>query len=96
LLELNEKDRDFILKVLQKHCPDADYWVFGSRIKGTHRPYSDLDLAVVGQDVIPLSTMFEIKQSFAESDLPFKVDLVDFHQISDEFKSHILNKYEEL
>ncbi len=39
--------------VLQKNVPLHTVWAFGYRVKGTAKPYSDLDLAVVGNT--PLS-----------------------------------------
>jgi len=49
------------------------YYVFGSRIKGTYRPFSDLDILV--KDTITLSQLAEIKEAFDNSDLPFKIDI---------------------
>ena len=63
--------------------------VFGSRINGTAKPYSDLDLAVVGQKALDWRILAKLKEAFQESELPFRVDLLDWNAISDEFRNVI-------
>lgn len=36
----------FILGLLKKYLPDITAWAYGSRVKQTARPYSDLDMVV--------------------------------------------------
>lgn len=81
----------FIVKqILQKHLPpDAMVWVFGSRANGTPKKFSDLDLAIdVGK---PLSSnlISNLASDFDESDLPYKVDIVDWQTINENFKNII-------
>ena len=45
----------YILEQLESYIPDATVWVFGSRIKGSNRPASDLDLAVLCDKKLPKS-----------------------------------------
>jgi predicted nucleotidyltransferase len=52
--------------------------VFGSRAKGAPKLYSDLDLALKGGDRLPLAVLADLAEAFCESDLPFKVDVVDW------------------
>lgn len=78
-----------IFQILRKHLPEAEYFIFGSRIKKTAEKYSDLDLAVKAHSPIPLNILSSLEESFSESSIPFKIDLVDFHRISPEFQKHI-------
>lgn len=66
-----------------------DLIVFGSRIKGTHQKFSDLDLCLKGNYPIDLFEISRIKEALSESDLPFTVDLVDYNSVSDGFKKII-------
>ncbi len=68
--------------------------VFGSRILGTHQRFSDIDIALKGKEKISLQVQAALKQALSESDLPILVDIVDWHAISDEFKSIIEKKFE--
>ena len=78
-----------IQDILQEYLPDREIMAFGSRVTGTAKPYSDLDLVVMGENEIYLETMAQLKNAFAESDLPYRVDIVEWCQTSEEFK-HII------
>jgi len=73
--------------VLDRHVPDREVWAFGSRATGTAREYSDLDLCVVGATPLGLATRAALSEDFAESDLPFKVDVVDWATASTAFRA---------
>lgn len=64
-------------------------YLFGSRAKGTNRPFSDVDVCVVAEAVIPEAVLGAAKEQIQESSIPFKVDVVDIHAISDDFRSLI-------
>jgi len=72
--------------ILQKHLPDKQIRAFGSRTTHTEKPYSDLDLAIIGDVALTLNLLAAIKHDFSESDLPFKVDVVDWVTISPAFR----------
>ena len=78
-----------ILDILKKHVPGCQVLVFGSRYKHTHYDASDLDIAIKGQERLPFLKTADIKEDFMESDLPFRVDVVDYHAISDSFRAII-------
>lgn len=79
-----------VKKILRKHLPnDAKIWVFGSRVTGNAKKYSDLDLAIDLGKPISLDLMAILVSDFEESILPYKVDIIDWTQISDTFRSKI-------
>jgi len=63
-------------------------YVFGSRITENIKSHADLDLVVeqVGKDSIPLVLILDLKAAFEESDLPFKVDVVDYTSLPSNFQ----------
>jgi predicted nucleotidyltransferase len=77
--------------ILQKHLPvGGTVWVFGSRVKGTNKKFADLDLALDHNGCpMPSHIMAKLAYDFEMSDLPYKVDIVDWNTISDSFKAHI-------
>jgi predicted nucleotidyltransferase len=85
-----------IKNILQKHVPGAEIRVFGSRLAETVKKYSDLDLVIMGEKEVAPDIMAKIKYDFEESDLPFRVDVLDWHKISDEFRKVISKNYEVL
>lgn len=80
--------------MLKRHVPNYRAWAFGSRVGGAPKPFSDLDLVLIGSKPLPLSIRAELNNAFSESDLPWKVDLVDWHSISPEFQNIIQANYE--
>lgn len=65
-------------------------WAFGSRAKGASRDYSDLDLALSGDGPLPEAVLSDLAEAFDESDLPWKVDLLDWARTSEEFRKIIV------
>lgn len=76
--------------------PGGEIWAFGSRVKGTHRQSSDLDLVVVYKDPLPRGVLSELGDVLTECRIPIKVDLVEFYYTSPTFKKIILEQYEVL
>ena len=72
--------------ILQKHVPQYEVWVFGSRAKWAAKPYSDLDLAVITVQPLTLDVSAALADAFAESDLPWRVDVVDWASTSESFR----------
>ncbi|MGB5736719.1 MAG: nucleotidyltransferase domain-containing protein [Thiohalocapsa sp.] len=75
-----------IRDILQAYVPQYPVWAFGSRVRGTARPYSDLDLVVVTDQPLSLDVSAALADALSESDLPWKVDLVDWATTSPAFR----------
>ncbi|MDR1228392.1 MAG: restriction endonuclease subunit S [Azoarcus sp.] len=72
--------------ILRKHVPQYEVWAFGSRAKWTAKQYSDLDLAIITNRPLPLEVSASLSDDFSESDLPWKVDVVDWASTSESFR----------
>lgn len=83
-----------ILDILKRFAPLYEVRAFGSRCNGKAKKYSDLDLAIVGSEKIDLKILADIKEAFEESNLPYRVDVLDWNVISDNFRKIIDEKYE--
>lgn len=77
---------EIVCDILRKHVPQYEVWAFGSRAKWTAKPYSDLDLAVITDKPIPIQISANLSEAFSESDLPWKVDVVDWATTSESFR----------
>ena len=75
-----------IIQAILKKYPYT-FYAFGSRVTGRARPLSDLDLCFMEE--MPLSVQAQLEGEFEESDLPYKVDIVDYHRCSEDFKKII-------
>jgi predicted nucleotidyltransferase len=85
MIHLEQRHWDIVKNILQKY--PYIFYAFGSRVKGTHRKLSDLDLCFM--DAIPGNILEHIREDFEESNLPFTVDLVDWNTCDDKFRSLI-------
>jgi len=72
--------------ILEQLAPEYEVWAFGSRATGRAKPYSDLDLALISDQRIPLDVTARLSEAFSESDLPWKVDLVDWATTDEAFR----------
>lgn len=89
-LALSPAELKIVRDVLTAHLPPgAKIWVFGSRAVGKPKPYSDLDLMVDAGRALTLNEAADLRDAFSESDLPWKVDVVDRRLASSEFLEKI-------
>jgi predicted nucleotidyltransferase len=82
-----------VLSIIDRYAPECEVRAFGSRVKGTPKTYSDLDLALVGDKKLTDQVMYSLKEAFEESDIPFRVDFLDWNAISHEFQNVIKKEY---
>jgi predicted nucleotidyltransferase len=94
MLDVSPEHLEIILTIIRRHIPACEIRAFGSRMRGKAKPYSDLDLALVGENMLDRSLIEKIKDEFAESTLPYRVDILDWHSISSEFRKVIEAGYE--
>ncbi|MCS7056254.1 MAG: nucleotidyltransferase domain-containing protein [Thermoflexales bacterium] len=78
-----------VLRILRRHAPDAQAYVFGSRAGKQAKPHSDLDLLLrEGGPIAPLR-FAALCADFEDSDLPFRVDVLDYHLTDPDFLQRI-------
>jgi predicted nucleotidyltransferase len=58
------------------------------------KPYSDLDLAIAGERKLEARVLRQLQEDFAESDIPFRVEILDWHRLAGKFKKIIEQRYE--
>ena len=69
-----------ILSTIIQNLP-WDVFVFGSRIKGTQRTFSDLDLCLKSTEEIGSADIAMLKDVLSDNDLPFTVDVIDYKNL---------------
>jgi predicted nucleotidyltransferase len=92
-IQLKDSEIQFIKKTLGECLPEAKFYIFGSRAIGVAKKYSDLDLLISSKNILPLSLLSQLKETFIESNLPFKVDIVDEHRITKTFLDKIKTQW---
>lgn len=94
MIDVSPRHLETIRRILAEYVGRCEVRAFGSRIMGTARDHSDLDLAVVASEKIKRRTKMLLREEFEESDLPFRVDIIDYNAVSDEFRAIIDAKFE--
>ena len=87
----NEPDHlEDVQRILRFWAPGVPAFAFGSRVHGQRlKPTSDLDLCLHGDDALDEAVVRRVRNAFEVSDIPFKVDVIDWWAISDEFRQAI-------
>jgi len=89
-IDLPAEQRRLVRQILRSNLPSAvKVWVFGSRAAGRARRYSDLDLAIDAGRPLTLDETACLADAFSESDLAYRVDVVDWRAIDDRFRQII-------
>jgi type I restriction enzyme S subunit len=94
MLDLTPDQLAEVRQILQLQIPERTVRVFGSRVNGTAKPFSDLDLVVMGDAPLEFRQLAALKDAFAESNLPFRVDVVDWATTSAEFRAIIEERFD--
>ena len=69
--------------------PSATVWAYGSRATGRAGRFSDLDLAIDAGRPLSVDETARLREAFTESDLPFRVDVLDWQAIDAGFRQAI-------
>jgi type I restriction enzyme S subunit len=89
-LDMRDDHAAIVRDVLRAHLPaGVRAYVFGSRAHGAARQYSDLDLALEWDRPLALDLVGAIAEALSESDLPYKVDIVDLAMVAPAFRARI-------
>lgn len=92
-IDIEKKHADIVLSILRQFLtPQITVWVFGSRATHKAKQYSDLDLALEAQGNlnIDINLIIKLELAFEESELPWKVDIIDINNVSETFRNIIV------
>lgn len=89
-IDVRPQDLETVKSILRDALPSGSgVWAFGSRATWKTTDSSDLDLAVDAGRKLNLAKMTELSEAFENSNLPYTVDLVDWHAVAPTFKNLI-------
>ena len=96
MLQLSPEQIQITKDILAQHAPGKQACAFGSRVHGTARATSDLDILILGSEALAPDHRADLKLAFSESNLPFFVDIVEQARISTKFFEQIAKQAEPL
>ena len=80
--KIEENIKNIIFKNINKD--KFKVFLFGSRAKWNHKKYSDWDIGILWDKQIEYEKYLKLKRQLNE--LPYLIDLVDFHLVDENFK----------
>ncbi len=94
-LSMQSRHLQMVRQIVANYAHNAEVWAYGSRVTGGGHEGSDLDLMIRNpvdptQEQLGLSSL---KGAFMESNLPIRVDVVDWARIPDYFRREIQKGY---
>ena len=87
-LAISPSELQTVKRILKQHLPAAAHvWVYGSRANGNAKRFSDLDLAIELEDgkTLDFGLLAQLAMAFDESELPWKVDILDINSAPESF-----------
>ncbi len=91
-IDITAEQQKTVLSLLSGHLPDTEAWAYGSRVRWTSRPESDLDLVVFASPE-QNGRVGALREAFEESNLPFRVDLFVWDQVPESFREQIQREH---
>lgn len=76
-----------LVEILAKYLDLDQYQIFffGSRARGDNFTRADIDIGIEGPKPIPFETIAKIKEEISELPTLYKIDIVDFRQVENDF-----------
>ena len=87
-IDLTAAQRKEVAALLKRYLPDTEVWAYGSRVKFTAKPHSDLDMVAFASKE-QSQAVANLREAFEESYLPFRVDLFVWDEVPEEFRKNI-------
>ena len=86
---LKEEEWDMLCNVIAKNPRIEKVILYGSRAKGTYKPFSDVDITLVGEE-LSLNDLADTINAIGDLLLPYMFDVSLYHKLkSPELLDHI-------
>ena len=94
--ESEKEIKDKVLKIISEKLDLDQYevFLFGSRITGEGDERSDIDIAIEGDDKIPIDILGDIKEEVEKLPTLYTIDVVDLNRTSKHFREVAKQKTE--
>jgi len=88
----SEQDLDKVRQIIMAQLGDypARVFLFGSHATGRAARASDIDVAVLPDGDLPVGLLSRIREELENSNVPYKVDLIDLSQTDEAFRQRVL------
>ena len=96
MINLDPEIKSQVINILRQYLQHAEIRLVGSRVRKDAKPYADIDLLVISKNVLTPKIRALLNTAFEESDIPFKVDVLDHHDLTTQFRTILIEDSEPL
>lgn len=91
-----EQIKQWLKEVLSQNLHDISYraFIFGSQANKTELKRSDIDVGILASTPVPFTKLTKINNAIDELPMLYKIDLVDFNSVDENFKAVALKNVE--
>jgi predicted nucleotidyltransferase len=82
--------KDLILNLIDRE--NYAVFIFGGRARGRTGKAVDIDIGFLGNGPLAKDHLADIYYAIEESEIPYKVDLVDFYSVDQQFRNIALSE----
>jgi predicted nucleotidyltransferase len=88
--------KNWLKVTLAENLQGVNYraFIFGSQANRNELVRSDIDVGILADNEIPAINIFKINNAIENLPMLYKIDLVDFNNVDDKFKSVALKNVE--
>ncbi|MFH1408237.1 MAG: nucleotidyltransferase domain-containing protein [Patescibacteria group bacterium] len=91
-MDVKEAGKEIKGIVLKHLGPEFKVFLFGSRASANARKWSDFDVGIEGKKPVDFKVLGLINEELENTNIPYKVDVVDFSRVSTSFKKTALER----
>jgi len=88
--DMDAHSRAEVARIVRAHLGGQEIRLVGSRARGTAKRFADIDVLVMNREPLSPSARALINTAFEESDLPYKVDLLEWASLTPAFRDRLL------
>ncbi len=86
MIDLSPEVRDAVLAILHRHLGSQRIFLVGSRARGTAKRFADIDILLMNEEALSPEERAKVRYDLEESDIPYKVDLLEWAELSPSFR----------
>ena len=84
-----------VQRIISLHFEGLEVWAYGSRVTGVDlTPDAQLELVVITDKPLSFEAMTAVEKAFAESGLPFGVDIIDWVKLPESLQKQIKKEHD--
>lgn len=91
-MTLQEEYQTKIITLISALLPKVKIYLFGSRAREKNHETSDIDIALDAGEKMTLVDVGEVREILNATNIPYKIDVVDFHRVYPAMQEMILKE----